>query len=198
MLLIDDESRSWFGSLSPADSHLLYEHWARLPDECLRRRFLRPMPDKALRARAAETFANGAHVIGWFRGGVLRAVGELFVAPNRTGEASFTVEPAYRKAGVGHGLLRRCLQRGRNLGLDRVYIFTTRHNRPMVSIAEKAGAEITRDGDEVIAVCHLDRPTPGSLAVDAMAEGAGGLAALTNATARVMRSWGALGWGLAR
>ncbi len=195
-----DTAPAWFGSLAPSDRPLIAAHWARMSEDCLRRRFLRPMGPEALKARAQETFDGGAHVIGWFREGVLRGVGELFPGPNRTGEASFTVEPSFRKSGIGHGLLARVLERARNLGLSKVVIVTTRHNRPMVRVAERAGAEITRDGDEVIAVCRLAPPSPASLAIDALAEAGGAAAAMGDALRRIARSWteGRGPWGSAR
>ncbi len=183
--------RAWFASLDAGDTEALHAHWMRLSEECLRRRFLGPVGADYLARRARAVFAENGHAIGWFRDGVLRGVAELYPLPGGAAEASFTVEPAFRAKGVGHGLFRRVLTRARNLGLSQVVIYTMRDNRPMIRIAERAGAEMHHEPDEVTAICRLDRPDAASLAADALSEAGGAAAGLANAAARILAGWGA-------
>ncbi|GMG81125.1 hypothetical protein LNKW23_03370 [Paralimibaculum aggregatum] len=166
----------YFASLSQGDTAALLDHWQRMCRTGIQSRFMRAMSAEALAAHAASVFAGGGHVIGWFQAGVLRGVAELHPEPDGSGEAAFTVEPGFRKRGIGLGLMRRVLRRARNLGLKRVRIETTRDNRAMVRLALSVGAELTSDGREVLAVVPLSPATGASLAAD-VADGAAGTSA---------------------
>lgn len=164
--------------LGRADHETLAAHWCRLPAPSLRRRFLRQMDRAALAARAAETLDGRAHLIGWHADGVLRGVAELHPAGARAGEAAFTVEPGWRRRGIGRTLLRRLLRRARNLGLGEVLVITTRDNPAMVRLALGEGARIVADGAELAGLFTLAPPTPVSLGLDIGGELAGLAAAL--------------------
>lgn len=147
----------WFHSLGTEDRSALAAHWARLDEDCLRRRFLRPMRPADLAAQAEAAIAPGAEVIGWFRRGVLRGAAELHHETSPA-EAAFSVESEYRSRGIGQALMDHVLRRARNRGCLRVMVMTTRDNRPMIRIAEKAGARFEFEGREVFGFIDLERP----------------------------------------
>jgi RimJ/RimL family protein N-acetyltransferase len=176
--------QSWYASLTEADRDRLVAHWMRLPEDCIRRRFMRAMGPAALRTHADEVFAGDARAIGWFHEGILRGVAELFPLRGGVGEAAFTVEPEFRRRGVGKGLLRRVLRRARNLGLQRVEVMTTRENTAMVRLARACGGELRYDGREVTGVFDLEPATPVSLAHEMAEEGAARSAELADRAVR--------------
>ncbi|MEM1343964.1 MAG: GNAT family N-acetyltransferase, partial [Pseudomonadota bacterium] len=167
----------WFRSLAPYEGEALVSHWERLPEPCIRRRFLRPMNHAAFTERASLALGSGGEVIGWFRDGILRGVSELYT-DGETGEAAFTVEPGYRSKGIGQALLDHVLRRARNRGCARLIVMTTRENQPMIRIATKAGAHLEYEGTEVVGTVALAPATGFSRLADLREDEAGILASM--------------------
>ena len=187
-MFMDSFRDGWFSSLSRSDRADLVAHWERLPDDCLRRRFLRPMARHDLEAHAARALGPGAEVIGWYRDGVLRGVAELHMDTNGS-EAAFSVEPDYRCQGIGQALMSHVLRRARNRGCRALVIMTTRDNMPMIQIARKAGARLEYEGTEVIGVFRLERATFGTHLADMAEEEAAVFPDLVSHLGRMAAAW---------
>ncbi len=187
-MLTAQAAPAWYGGLGRADAPAIAAHWRRLPEDCIRRRFLRRMRPEDLARHAEAIVGPDAHAIGWFCDGALRGVGELFRIPGG-GEAAFTVEPGWRRRGVGQGLMRRLLRRAAHLGLRQVIVMTTRDNLPMVRLAESAGARLEFDGAEVTGVIPLAPATAASRLLEAAEETASGLASVVDGAARIAAAW---------
>ncbi len=179
---------AWYGGLARSDAPLVVAHWQRLPDDCIRRRFLRRMRKADFERHAQAILGPGAHAIGWFCDGALRGVAELFAMPGG-GEAAFTVEPDWRRRGVGQGLMRRVLRRASHLGMHEVVVMTTRDNLPMIRLAESVGARLSFDGCEVTGTIPLAPATAASRMIEAAEETASGFATVVDGAARIAAAW---------
>lgn len=165
-----------YRSLGPAERDIYAEHLTRLDPECRRLRFHRSMTDAALEAHADAVFTERGdaemHVIGWFRRGVLRGVGEVAVfdapgAPNgRDAEAAFAVESRWRGKGVGRRLLWLAALHARNSGAQSLHISTERGNRAMVRTAMGAGATFDVGATEAEGVLYTGPRTVFSVALE--------------------------------
>ncbi|MGF1501410.1 MAG: GNAT family N-acetyltransferase [Paracoccaceae bacterium] len=187
-MYIDSLRDGWFRRLRTDERPLLLEHWGRLPDDCVRRRFLRPMRTADFKAHADAVFGTGAEALGWFRDGVLRGVGELFKG-GTTAEAAFTVEPDFRRNGIGRALLQHVARRARILGCQTLVVMTTRDNAPMLRIALHEGATLEHDGLDVTGTIALDPATFATLFLDRQEEDASAVSEVATRMARMARAW---------
>lgn len=179
---------SWYAALDAVDRAEVAAHWRRLPEDCIRRRFLRRMEPEALAAQAAATVAPGAHAIGWVLDGRLRGIAELHPA-GPVGEVALTVEPEWRRRGVGRGLMRRILRRAANRGVRTATVMSTRGNTAMIRLALWAGAELDCDRGEVVGRIALGPGTVASQAIEAAETGVATAASLVGQTGRMATAW---------
>lgn len=134
-----------FQRLWPGDEARMVRHFARLDPESRRFRFGRMVADDALARYCAETDWRGAIILGFVAEGEVRGLGELRRLPGdgwRTGEFAVTVEPAWRRRGLGSAFLRRLLVLARNRGVETVYMLCLPDNRPLQRIARRLEASL--------------------------------------------------------
>jgi RimJ/RimL family protein N-acetyltransferase len=110
---------------------------------------------------------------------------QIAVFRGRAVELAFSVDPAYRRRGVGTALMNRALLWARNRGLARAHVQCLTENIAMRRLARGAGMEMTTEAGETEAVMALPAATPLSWVAEALAEGVGlvDLAAKTNCRA---------------
>ena len=100
------------------------------------------------------------------------------IGPARA-ECAFSVEPGYRRQGLGTLLMRRALLWARNRGLFRVHVFCLRENIGMRRLAARAGILTIAEGSEFEGDVHLAMPSAVTAWCEALAE-AQGLAEFAN------------------
>ena len=132
----------YYRSLAVWEHSALAEHLLRLPDADRRWRFHGTLTEGGVQAHARRVLrSRRCKVIGWFSGGVLRGSAELSWSPALTGEAAFSVEPEFRRDGVGIGLAERVRRAASNRRLETVIVYTEAGNMPMRRLAARLGAQ---------------------------------------------------------
>ena len=157
--------RGHLRALWSAEREKLTEHFLRLSEDDLHRRFHGPISAHQLEDHVDEAFAPHRHVIGFFQGHALRGAVEL----DETGpavEAAVTVEKALRNRGIGHALLHRALERAAARGRRAVVVHTTRMNGPMVGLAKSLDAKMEADGPDISGLIPVKRAEPMRLLFD--------------------------------
>ncbi|MGG7566537.1 GNAT family N-acetyltransferase [Rhodovulum sp. DZ06] len=152
-------------SLLSSEREKLTDHFLRLSEDDLRRRFHGPIKASVLEDHVDEAFAPHRHVIGWFQDHALRGVVELDEHGPAV-EAAVTVEKPFRGQGVGHALLARALDRAAARGHEKLVVHTTRSNSPMVGLAKSLDAELEADGPDVSGLIPVQRAKPMKLLFD--------------------------------
>ncbi len=127
----------------------------------------------AEQAMSAQGVMFGAFIDGTLRGlGELRPAGRCtsryFLGPQA--EAAFAVEQPFRRKGLGAALFERITQAARNRGVSDLHVRCFARNGPMIRLATRQGAALSRDGLEADGAVHLDRATPLSLWYESIAE----------------------------
>lgn len=143
-----------FRRLRRRERRLLLDHFGRLSDEDIYRRFQTHMDTEDLRAHVDRKTPEH-ECIGFFDHGKLRGAIELVYSDDRA-EGGLTVEPNWRDHGVGTELLRRGLRRAQRRGVRSLALLTFRGNIAMMAIANDFGGRlmmghghlIERPGDE--------------------------------------------------
>jgi len=80
------------------------------------------------------------------------------------------VERPFRRKGLGAALFARITQAARNRGVSDLHVRCFARNGPMIRLAARQGASLSRDGLEADGSLHLDRATPLSLWYESIAE----------------------------
>ncbi len=125
-------------------------HLLRLPEGDRRRRFHGTISEDGIEAYARLILrARRTKVIGWFHGGVLRGSAELSWSPGAPAEAAFSVEPAFRRHGVGRGLAERVRRAASNRRLESLIVYTDAGNLPMRRLAARIGAHTRMEDGEI-------------------------------------------------
>lgn len=152
-----------FRKLLPQETDRLKAHLLRLDDEDRRLRFGHVASPQVILAYIDAIRWRETWIVGAFEDGVLRGVAELRDTgprpaggaqdPARTGELSVTVEPAWRRQGIGTRLMEEALLIARNRGFDTLYLLCLPENRRMQQLARKFAEEISfQDGDVEVRV----------------------------------------------
>lgn len=138
-----------FRTLAPWEHERLRSHLKRLSSSDRHRRFNGTLTDGAVNDYARRVLVSGSvKVIGWFERGALRAIGELSWNREGEAEAAFSVEPGYRRRGVGKALAKRLQRAARNRGIRAITVYTEAGNAPMRHLASHLGARLRIvDGD---------------------------------------------------
>ncbi len=159
----------------PLEMDALRRHLCRLSREDRVLRFGRPVTNRFI-----QTYVDR---LDWFRDIVIGAVidGEIKATGILTpigwrlpleGSAAVAVEADLQGFGLGSELTKRMLTIGRNRFMSRIYMLCLVKNERMYRIAEKFGGEVDRFRDETVeAQFDLSRPTPGTIATEAVSEG---------------------------
>lgn len=176
-----------FRKLIAADAPMLEQHLLRLRPEDWRARF----HAHVARDRAAEHVRSldwlRVVVIGGFRDGELRAVGELHPSSADgacDGEIAITVETGWQNRGIGTELLRRLINAARNRGLRRVCLLCMAENARIRHLVEKLEGSLHGDlGQREGSIAPLP-PTFATLLEEGLEDGGALLARLRKLSRR--------------
>lgn len=136
------------------------------------------LDDRGALAYAERAVLNHGMVFGVFADGILRGVGELRPAGQRScarplgrkAEAAFAVEANFRREGLGAILFRRIVEASRSRGVAELHVRCLNGNGPMQRLALKLGADLHPTGGETDGEIRLERPTPLSLWNEGLSE----------------------------
>jgi RimJ/RimL family protein N-acetyltransferase len=125
--------------LSRRDWRLMRDHLLRLDPESRYNRFGLAVSDAYLERYAAQDFDGDDLVFAYCVDGRAVAVGELrgFDRSGVMAEAAFSVERAWRGAGVGSALLERIVETACDLGVEGIFLTCLPQNRAMQKIVQK-------------------------------------------------------------
>jgi len=141
--------------LTQSDGCALAEHYARMPDADLRLRFFGMMTRASLSAHAERALADGI-VVGWTEDGVIRGVSEIHIVGGEA-EAAYTVEPDWRRRGIGRRLMQAGCAAAAAAGARTLLVITTPQARAMIGLAQSQGAAIAAAEGEVVGRVRLDQ-----------------------------------------
>lgn len=149
--------------LWPAERDIFKAHLLRLDATTRRERFGAAVNDAFLESYALTTFGVGGLVYAYIEDGAVRGAAELrgledIVA--RTGEAAFSVERDWRRAGIGETLFRRLITAARNRGIGTLYMTCLPENLAMRRLAQKFEAELVGGYSDVEGTIATGAPTP--------------------------------------
>ena len=134
-------------ALTKADIPQLRDHLFRLDPRSRRNRFLGIISDNYLSTYPERCCEGGAEAIGYFEGGVMRGVAEMHPdeSENSTAEVAFSVEPEFRRSGIGSELFGRLIENARERHIDHLRMNCHPQNREMQALARKFHADIAID-----------------------------------------------------
>ncbi|MEE8444342.1 MAG: GNAT family N-acetyltransferase [Alphaproteobacteria bacterium] len=159
----------------PRDISRLIDHLQRLDSEDRRLRFGRPVGDRYIEDFVAGLDWDRALSLGYFDGQEIRATGLLARradGPRDEAEIALTVEPDYRRLGLGLDLLRRLAVLARNRGIRHLDMMMLAENEGMRGLARKFGAVLTPAGSEITGRIDLAAPDLASWWQEASDDGA--------------------------
>lgn len=137
--------------LWPSDLDAFRDHLLRLDTQSRFERFAMAASDDFVRGYAEKCFGIDDVIFGFFVDGVLRGAGELRpVAPgvhDASAESAFSVEPGWRRRGIGTELMERIVQAARNRGAGTLYMSCLARNAAMQGLVEKFKADLSFDDD---------------------------------------------------
>lgn len=146
-------------------------HLKRLDAESRRMRFGGIVSDHYVEEYAKTALKRAIVVYGWFEGDTLRAACELHGSRfSHTGEAAFSVEPAYQHKGIGSALMKRVVLAARNRGMRHMVVSCLSENSPMSRLARRHNAEIEFHSGETVGIVHSRLPNGLSLLREAIAD----------------------------
>lgn len=164
--------------LWPSDRQAVLDYFCRLDSETRANRFMGQVSETGIRAYADQAMRARGVMYGAFLDGTLRGLGELrpaaggsssyFLGPQA--EAAFAVEREFRRRGLGAALFERITQAARNRGVSDLHVRCFARNGPMIRLAARQGAALSRDGLEADGALHLSSATPLSLWYETIAE----------------------------
>lgn len=146
-----------------AERDLFKEHLLRLDPLTRQQRFGTAVNDAFLENYATTTFGVGGLVYAYVEDGVVRGAAELrglddIVA--QTGEAAFSVETGWRRAGIGGQLFSRLITAARNRGIRTLYMTCLPENAAMRRLAQKFEADLAGGYADIEGVIATGGPTP--------------------------------------
>src|SRR5579863_814699 len=145
--------------LFPSERDLFSGHLQRLDPTSRRLRFGRAVDDSFLLHYAEACFGLGDLVFGAFVEGAMRGAAELRSsgviaierAPpdaNGAAESAFSVEPEWRRRGLGRALLRRVLRAARNHGVATIELFCAPENAAVMNLAREVSHRVDVEPDQ--------------------------------------------------
>ncbi len=137
-------------ALTKADIPAFRDHLFRLDPDSRRNRFLGIINDDYLQQYPERCCDNGATVIAYVEDGVVHGVAELHPTDTdtptpTTAEVAFSVEPDYRRRGIGTELFGRILANARERGIEALRMNCHPQNHAMQALARKFSTDITID-----------------------------------------------------
>lgn len=152
--------------LWPHERRAYLAHLLRLDPESRRLRFGAPITDHSVRSYAEATFGVEGPTFGLVLDGKVRAAGELrgsFEWPRIAAEAAFSVEPPWRRQGVGAALFAVILEAARNRGFREIVLTCLPENAAMRALVRRHGGRIACETCETSGRVRLETATPSSL-----------------------------------
>lgn len=135
-------------TLYPHEMDLFEAHLLRLEMEDRVLRFGARLKDEAIRGYCKRISALDSLIVGYVEEGEVRAAAHLALSgiflPGEA-EIGLSVEPGWRRQGIGHDLTLRATRLAANRGVDQVHLLCLRDNQAMQSIAHKLDGTITRE-----------------------------------------------------
>ena len=183
--------------LWPRERDLFREHLQRLDADARHDRFGRAVDDSVLAAYAQSCFGLGDLVFGAFVDGVMRGAAELrsgsviaFERADgaRVAESALSVEPDWRRRGIGRALFQRILRAARNHGVGTVEVFCAPDNPAMMALAREAADTFAVQHDQAAARIRIHAPSALSLAGEIGADWMDWFGAALSAQARLMET----------
>ena len=162
----DGEAPGSFRKLWSGDRSAFRNHLLRLDGESRRLRFGVPVADSFIDDYAMTAFRLDTIMIAYFEDHQIRAAAELrglSFAFTPAAEAAITVETAWRNRGLGSHLMDRLLVTAQNRHVSQIYMICLRDNGAMQHVAQKFGARLRFEQDEVVGKLDPAWPTPASL-----------------------------------
>lgn len=159
-------SAEGFRELTKAEVPQLRDHLLRLDARSRANRFLGAISDDSLSTYPERCCENGAVAIAYFEHGVLRGVAEMH--PDKspgdsTAEVAFSIEPDFRRRGIGSELFRRLISHARERRIDKLRMNCHHRNREMQALARKFRADIEIDRTGTIARISTSKPRHAAL-----------------------------------
>ncbi|BCU67668.1 N-acetyltransferase [Sulfolobales archaeon HS-7] len=78
-----------------------------------------------------------------------------------SGELSLVTRAEFRRMGIGSIIMKKIIERAKELGLRRLIFYTLLENAAMIALGRKFGFKLEEDEDTVIGVLDLDAKTKG-------------------------------------
>jgi GNAT superfamily N-acetyltransferase len=167
-------SHDFIRRLWPSDEAAFRDHLLRLDPQSRHDRFGGGVSDEFLIGYAKHCFGARDYVFGAFVDHQLRGAGELRgenanwsesppFARHATAEAAFSVEPDFRRRGIGERLFARITRAASNHGVETIEILCQADNRPMQRLAAKFATEFHFAAHELSGRLIARRPTAFSL-----------------------------------
>ena len=176
--------------LYPSDAAAFAAHLLRLDAQTRHERFGMSVSDHYVATYAAACFGSDDVVYGFFVAGLIRAAGELRqitrepAAALREAEAAFSVEPDWRRHGIGTALMARIVRAAQNRRDATLYMLCLAQNQAMQGLARKFSAELQFGTDEVTGRLVARHISPLSLLGEAVDDASGLIATLLEARQR--------------
>jgi len=148
-------------SLRSFEWDLFRDHLLSLDQTDRRLRFGNLMSDDAIIAFVDQIDPAKNRILVRFDAD-LRVVGaaQLSFMGQGDAEVAFSVDPSWRRKGLGLALARRALLAARNKAIHQVCFFCLSENHPMRRLAVKAGLPVDLSGAECEATLCLSAPSP--------------------------------------
>jgi GNAT superfamily N-acetyltransferase len=145
------EELHYIRKLWAADQVAFCNHLLRLDLDGRHDRFAMGVSDDFIRNYAELCFAMRGSIFGYFADDGLRGAGELRLIGDAgtVAEAAFSVEPGWRRRGVGRELMGRIVQAASNARVTTLYMSCLASNRAMQKLARHFEAEIKFEADQV-------------------------------------------------
>jgi GNAT superfamily N-acetyltransferase len=137
--------------LSATDQDAFCNHLLRLDVEGRHDRFAMGVSDDFIRKYAELCFTMPGSIFGYFSDDELRGAGELRLIGNQgtAAEAAFSVEPGWRRRGVGKELMARIVRAASNGRVTTLHMSCLASNRAMQKLARHFEADIKFEADQV-------------------------------------------------
>ncbi len=152
--------------LWPHEREAYLAHLKRLDARSRLCRFNTAIDDAGLEAHAAAHFNIDSLVYGALDQGVVRAAGELhadWTDAARPAEAALSVEPGWRRRGLGETILGLLMTAARNRRRRELLLVCRPDNLPMLRLAGKCCGESLSRVDAETGRVALPLRTPGSI-----------------------------------
>ena len=145
------EASHYIRKLWATDQDAFCNHLLRLDVDGRYDRFAMGVSDDFIRKYAELCFTMPGSIFGYFSDDGLRGAGELRLMGDRgtAAEAAFSVEPGWRRRGIGRELMTHIVQAASNARVTTLYMSCLASNRAMQKLAKHFEADIKFEANQV-------------------------------------------------